>query len=149
MRGTAEVLCSATSSPVRHQPVLRQPYFKQTCAICLIIHRLLLEDEAQLPANEATAAIVDAMAAAHRARGDSDAIMAMVVQPGERNAYDQQARHRSNVSVATPAIPLPSGEACAGVLGALPSTAAGWRADQLEPSIIRGWSGLADDPAAR
>jgi len=37
---------------------------------------------------------VDAMAAAHQARGDPDAVMAMVVQPGERNAYDQQARDR-------------------------------------------------------
>ena len=69
-----------------------------------VIFSALAQDEAQLPANEATAGIVDAMAAAHRARGDPDAVVAMIVQPGERNAYDQQARWHTPLAWAvTPA----------------------------------------------
>ena len=35
------------------------------------------------------------MAAAHAARGLSGGVMVMLVQPGERNSYDQQARPRA------------------------------------------------------
>jgi glutathione synthase len=44
----------------------------------------------QLPANPAMEALPAALAAAVRATGLEGAVMVMVVQPGERNAYDQQ-----------------------------------------------------------
>jgi glutathione synthase len=51
---------------------------------------LQLLDHQRLPSNEAMAGISRALAAATRAAGGPDAVMVMVVQPGERNAYDQQ-----------------------------------------------------------
>jgi len=48
-------------------------------------------DPARLPPNDATGAIASALAAAHAAVGaPPGAAILMVVQPGERNAYDQQ-----------------------------------------------------------
>lgn len=44
----------------------------------------------RLPSNEAMKGIAAAMAAAVATAGAPDAVMVMVVQPGERNAYDQQ-----------------------------------------------------------
>lgn len=44
----------------------------------------------RLPANNAMDDIVDAMAAAVADYGAAGGVMVMVVQPGERNAYDQQ-----------------------------------------------------------
>jgi glutathione synthase len=51
---------------------------------------LQLLDHQRLPSNEAMAGISRALAAATRAAGGPNAVMVMVVQPGERNAYDQQ-----------------------------------------------------------
>ena len=66
------------------------------------------------------------MAAAHEARGDPDAVMAMIVQPGERNAYDQQARgFVTRITVAPPVTHPPSdAEAWTVVMCAPPCTAA-------------------------
>ena len=47
-----------------------------------------------LPPNNAMDNIVDAMAAAAEDYGVPGAVMVMVVQPGERNAYDQQVGGR-------------------------------------------------------
>lgn len=44
----------------------------------------------QLPNNDAMNEIADALAAAARAHGARHGVVVMVVQPGERNAYDQQ-----------------------------------------------------------
>lgn len=49
-----------------------------------------LLDQQRLPSNEAMAGISRALAAATAAAGGPGAVMVMVVQPGERNAYDQQ-----------------------------------------------------------
>lgn len=44
----------------------------------------------QLPENDAIAEIPAALAAAHKAFADPSAVVVMVVQPGEKNSYDQQ-----------------------------------------------------------
>jgi glutathione synthase len=51
---------------------------------------LQLLDTSRLPSNEAMAGISRALAAATAAAGGPNAVMVMIVQPGERNAYDQQ-----------------------------------------------------------
>ena len=53
---------------------------------------LKLQDDATLPANDVTSEIADVMAGAVRAYGVDDAAVLMIVQPGERNSYDQQAK---------------------------------------------------------
>ena len=50
----------------------------------------LIQDIARIPANPAIEGIPDAIAAAARAHGVDGGVVVMVVQPGERNAYDQQ-----------------------------------------------------------
>jgi glutathione synthase len=52
---------------------------------------LQLLEQRRLPSNEAMQGIARALAAATAAAGSPGAAMVMVVQPGERNAYDQQA----------------------------------------------------------
>jgi glutathione synthase len=47
-------------------------------------------DQQRLPSNEAMEGISRALAAATAAAGGPGAVMVMIVQPGERNAYDQQ-----------------------------------------------------------
>ncbi len=47
---------------------------------------------ARLPPNDARGCIADAVAAAAREHGAAGGVVLMVVQPGERNAYDQHAR---------------------------------------------------------
>lgn len=49
-----------------------------------------LQALAQLPENDVTAEYVDAMAAAVQEYGQANAIVLFVVQPGEKNSYDQQ-----------------------------------------------------------
>jgi len=51
---------------------------------------LQLLTQQPLVSNAAMAGISRALAAAVRARGGESAVLVMVVQPGERNAYDQQ-----------------------------------------------------------
>ncbi len=53
---------------------------------------LLPQAEAQLPDNRAIEGIADAIALGCREAGGTGAAVLMVVQPGERNSYDQQAR---------------------------------------------------------
>jgi glutathione synthase len=53
---------------------------------------LQLLSACRLPANDAMQGICRALAAAVVAAGGEGAVMVMVVQPGERNAYDQQVR---------------------------------------------------------
>ncbi len=43
-----------------------------------------------LPANDATKEISDALAAAVKAAGVPQGVILMLVQPGEKNSYDQQ-----------------------------------------------------------
>ena len=50
----------------------------------------LIQDISRIPANPAIEGIPDAIAAAARAHGAEGGVVVMVVQPGERNAYDQQ-----------------------------------------------------------
>ena len=50
----------------------------------------LIQDIARIPANPAIEGIPDAIATAARAHGVDGGVVVMVVQPGERNAYDQQ-----------------------------------------------------------
>lgn len=50
----------------------------------------LVQDLAKLPANDATNELAHAIAAAVKAQGAEDAAVLMLVQPGERNSYDQQ-----------------------------------------------------------
>lgn len=47
-------------------------------------------DPSLLPPNAAKEGIAAALAAAVKAHGAADGVMVMIVQPGERNAYDQQ-----------------------------------------------------------
>lgn len=60
------------------------------------MHRYILQrasaptEEASLPPNNVTAEIADAIAAAVHAYAVEGAIVLMVVQPGEKNSYDQQ-----------------------------------------------------------
>jgi glutathione synthase len=56
---------------------------------------LELLSASRLPSNAAMQGICRALAAAVVAAGDPGAVMVMVVQPGERNAYDQQVKSRS------------------------------------------------------
>lgn len=50
-----------------------------------------MQDDTRLPPNDVISAISDAMAAAVKAHGGREAVMVMIVQPGEKNSYDQQA----------------------------------------------------------
>lgn len=63
------------------------------------MHRHILERSAQpgvdldsLPQNYATEEIADAIGAAVEQYGAPDAVVLFVVQPDERNSYDQQVR---------------------------------------------------------
>lgn len=63
------------------------------------MHRHIMERSAQpdvdlgsLPENHATEEIADAIGAAVREYGAPDAVVLFVVQPNERNSYDQQVR---------------------------------------------------------
>ena len=51
-----------------------------------------VQDEATLPPNDVTSEIADVMAQAVQAYGVDGAVVLMVVQPGERNAFDQQVQ---------------------------------------------------------
>lgn len=51
---------------------------------------LWLQELSCLPHNYVTAEYVDAMAAAVQEYGTADAVVLFVVQPGEKNSYDQQ-----------------------------------------------------------
>lgn len=51
-----------------------------------------MQEEAQLPENLATERIAEALAMGAREAGGQGAAVLMIVQPGERNSYDQQAR---------------------------------------------------------
>jgi hypothetical protein len=48
------------------------------------------QDASKLPDNEAMSNIAEALAVGARAEGSAGGVVLMVVQPGERNAYDQQ-----------------------------------------------------------
>ncbi len=50
-----------------------------------------VQTEAQLPENLATEGIAEALAMGAREAGGAGAAVLMIVQPGERNSYDQQA----------------------------------------------------------
>ena len=52
-----------------------------------------MQDTAALPPNLATEGIADAIALGAREGGGDGSAVLMVVQPGERNSYDQQASH--------------------------------------------------------
>ncbi len=76
-----------------------------------------LQEASRLPPNQAIEAIPDAIAAAAKAHGAPQGVVVMVVQPGERNAYDQQARAAAHTPpratscgpwVAPPDAPSPS-----------------------------------------
>lgn len=54
-----------------------------------------MQELSQLPDNDVTAEYVDAMAAAVQEYGTPNAIVLFVVQPGEKNSYDQQVRPAS------------------------------------------------------
>ena len=54
---------------------------------------LSMQELSQLPENDVTAAYVDAMAATVQEYGTDGAIVLFVVQPGEKNSYDQQVDH--------------------------------------------------------
>lgn len=63
------------------------------------MHRHILDRSAQpwvdlgrLPQNHATEEIADAIGTAVQEYGDPDAVVLFVVQPNERNSYDQQVR---------------------------------------------------------
>ena len=51
-----------------------------------------MQDTAALPQNLATEGIADAIALGAREGGGDGSAVLMIVQPGERNSYDQQAR---------------------------------------------------------
>jgi hypothetical protein len=50
-----------------------------------------MQDTAALPQNLATEGIADAIALGAREGGGDGSAVLMIVQPGERNSYDQQA----------------------------------------------------------
>lgn len=67
------------------------------CTLVGQMHRYIMEHQgasqqelSQLPDNDVTAQYVDAMAAAVQEYGQPQAIVLFVVQPGEKNSYDQQ-----------------------------------------------------------
>ena len=53
---------------------------------------MFMQGESNLPANDATNELAHAIAAAVRTQGSEDGAVLMVVQPGEKNSYDQQVR---------------------------------------------------------
>ncbi len=55
----------------------------------------MVQELSQLPDNDVTAEYVDAMASAVQEYGHPDAIVLFVVQPGEKNSYDQQVGCKS------------------------------------------------------
>ena len=55
------------------------------------IRKLYMQDTAALPQNPATEGIADAIALGAREGGGDGSAVLMIVQPGERNSYDQQA----------------------------------------------------------
>ncbi len=70
------------------------------------MHRHILERSAQpgvdlgrLPPNHATEELADAIGAAVQEYGDPDAVVLFVVQPNERNSYDQQVSARMRHSL--------------------------------------------------
>ena len=60
-----------------------------------------LQALAQLPENDVTAEYVDAMAAAVQEYGQANAIVLFVVQPGEKNSYDQQVAQACSLAQCT------------------------------------------------
>eukprot|EP00878_Enallax_costatus_P022444 GHUV01023809.1.p1 GENE.GHUV01023809.1~~GHUV01023809.1.p1 ORF type:complete len:478 (+),score=162.56 GHUV01023809.1:1126-2559(+) len=66
----------------------RQQYRSNSRDSSSAAQQLLSTD--RLPSNTAMPGICRALAAAVRAAGGDNAVMVMIVQPGERNAYDQQ-----------------------------------------------------------
>ena len=61
-----------------------------------------MQELSQLPDNDVTAAYADAMAAAVQEYGIPHAVVLFVVQPGEKNSYDQQACNPSEVAPKLP-----------------------------------------------
>ena len=70
-----------------------------------------LQELALLPENDVTAEYVDAMAAAVQEYGKADAIVLFVVQPGEKNSYDQQVAWCCSLAYA-PLLYLPTLSNC-------------------------------------
>ena len=59
-----------------------------------------LQELARLPDNDVTAEYVDAMAAAVQEYGNPQAIVLFVVQPSEKNSYDQQVGNAHQLHIA-------------------------------------------------
>ncbi|GAB4819324.1 hypothetical protein N2152v2_006370 [Parachlorella kessleri] len=105
-RGNERVLAINRSDYMLHEPTssllqveLNTVASSFGCLSTLVgrLHRYLLQRSGaaagqleRLPPNNAMDNLVDAMAAAAQEYGVEGAVMVMVVQPGERNAYDQQ-----------------------------------------------------------
>lgn len=49
-----------------------------------------MQELSNLPPNDATGHISEALAAAVKAQGQAEGVVLMLVQPGEKNSYDQQ-----------------------------------------------------------
>ena len=58
--------------------------------VVLPMRRGVLQELSQLPHNDVTAEYVDAMAATVQEYGQPGAVVLFVVQPGEKNSFDQQ-----------------------------------------------------------
>jgi hypothetical protein len=67
-------------------------------------HAFTAQDVSRLPPNPAIEAIPDAIAAAAKAHGAPGGCVVMVVQPGERNQYDQQVLTASLATVVVCAV---------------------------------------------
>ncbi len=67
--------------------------YRCPCSPCLPFYPCRPQDASRLPPNPTLEHIPDAIAAAAAASGhvSDGGVVVMVVQPGERNAYDQQA----------------------------------------------------------
>ena len=103
-RGRAEVnhlACLITECGVQVELNTIASSFGCLSTLVSQLHAFLMEragrppsELARLPPHDARAEIADAIAAAVRAHGADGGAVLMVVQPGERNAYDQYVRRR-------------------------------------------------------
>jgi glutathione synthase len=84
--------CLSSITSQLHQYTLQRLAAASSSSSDAAAAALQLLSASRLPSNAAMQGICRALAAAVVAAGGEGAVMVMVVQPGERNAYDQQVR---------------------------------------------------------
>lgn len=90
---------SSITSQLHHYTLQRLAAASSSSSSDAAAAALQLLSASRLPSNAAMQGICRALAAAVVAAGGPGAVMVMVVQPGERNAYDQQVSRVSGFSI--------------------------------------------------